>query len=106
MYVDGNVLVDDINYYPYYELIEENTNLVVTAIEPQEKIFLKWSDNNTDITRTLTVNSDIHIYPIYTEKEEEGYLYDNEISVLFDNNEIINIIFSSMRIKDTEHVKK
>jgi hypothetical protein len=91
VYIDGNVIVDNNNYYPYYELVEENTKLVVTAIETQGKIFLNWSDGITDITRTITVNSDIHIYPIYTE-EEEGYLYDNELSVLFDNKKIIDYI--------------
>lgn len=93
VYIDGNVIVDNINYYPFYELVEENTDLVVTAIESQGKIFLEWSDGNKDITRTLTVNSDIHIYPIFKEEEEkEGYLYDNDELILFDNNEIITYI--------------
>lgn len=92
VWIDGNVLVDDINYYPYYELIEENTKLVVTAIESQGKVFKEWSDKNTDITRTITVNSDIHIYPIFTEEEKEGYQYDNGELILFDNNDIITYI--------------
>lgn len=92
VYIDGNVLVNNINYYPYYELIEENTKLVVTAIESQGKVFKEWSDKNTDITRTITVDRDIHIYPIFKEEEKEGYLYDNKIPILFDNNEIITYI--------------
>lgn len=87
VYIDGNCIVNGDSYYPYYELVEENTKLVVTAIEPQGKVFLEWSDGITDITRTLTVNSDIHIYPIYT--EEGAYLYDNEEIILFDNNKTI-----------------
>lgn len=90
VWIDGNVLVDNINYYPYYELIEENTKLVVTAIEPQGKVFKEWSDKNTDITRTLTVDKDIIIYPIFIDNEN-AYQYDNKETILYDNKEFIEL---------------
>lgn len=91
--INGKVLVNDTEYQPYYENVLEGENLTVTAIENDNKIFLKWSDDNTDNPRQLTVNRDITIYPIFdNSNNENGYLYDNGVSVLFDNNEIIDYI--------------
>lgn len=86
VYIDGNVLVDDINYYPYYELIELGTELNVTVVESEEKVFQQWSDGNVDISRTIVVNNDIHIYPVFV---ENVYSYDNNTPIKYDNE--INI---------------
>lgn len=90
VWIDGNVLVNDINYYPFYELVEENTKLVVTAIEPQGKIFKEWSDGNINIKRTITVDKDIHLYPIFRDIEN-AYQYDNKETILYDNKEFLEL---------------
>lgn len=89
--INGKVLVNDIEYQPYYENVLEGEILTITAIETDNKIFLYWNDGNTDKTRTIKVDKDITLYPIFTDNAN-GYLYDNGVSVLFDNNEIIDYI--------------
>lgn len=68
---------------PYFSEVDEGTVLEITPIGEN---FLRWSDDNTDKNRTITVTSDITLYPIYYSAIENAYQFDNEEYIQFDNN--------------------
>lgn len=75
----------------YYEDVIDGTQISVTANAPSDMSFVRWSDGNVNNPRTITVNSDIEIYPIYEDSGNRNYLFDNNEEIDFDNNE--NIIY-------------
>ena len=93
VYIQGKCIVNGEIYNTFYEDILEGTELNIEAVVPEKNIFLKWSDEDININRTIVVNSDINIYPIFTEEEEDNnvYEYDNYLDIKYDNNQEINL---------------
>lgn len=97
VYIEENSTVNGEEYFNYYESVLDGTVLHVFCIVPDGYLFLGWSDGVSENNRTIIINEDIHIFPLLKEigGEEEDtdcyYLYDNEIDILFDNNEIVII---------------
>lgn len=83
----GEIYVDGV-LYPngFFEDVEEGTTLTVECVPNSDHSFVKWSDENIDNPRTMTITGDVHIYPIL--QDESGIAYDDEETVAFDDGEI------------------
>lgn len=71
-----NSIVNGEEYTPYFSEVDEGT---VLNIQPLEGNFKCWSDNNTEFDRTIIVTEDIVLYPIY----------NDNVNIMFDNDEVI-----------------
>jgi hypothetical protein len=90
IYIQNACIINGVRYDTYYDSVLEGTELNIEAVTSDNKIFDKWSDDNTDNPRQLIVDSDITIYPIFKEVTENIYSYDDGESIEFDNNELIS----------------
>ena len=62
----GKVVVNDKEYTStYFESLPRGTNITLTAIPDEGKIFVKWSDGVTTQTRNILIVEDINIKPIF-----------------------------------------
>ena len=86
----GSVNVNNINYSTtFYEMMNNSVSFVIEAIPNDGYEFVCWSDGDTNVSRTLTVNgADIILYPIF---EGGYYLYDNSNIVDFDDDSHVKI---------------
>ena len=81
----GHFTVDNRDWYiDYREMTDEGTQYSVVAVPDEGCTFVRWSDGVLTAPRTITVNADIHIYPVFT-GADDCYLYDDNQEVEFDN---------------------
>ena len=81
----GSFSVDGRTYseLDFLETTDEGTSYVIEAIPDDGWTFDSWSDGVTTSQRTVIVNSDVHIWPIFTRGDSE------DVEVQFDNGEIV-----------------
>lgn len=85
----GHFTVNGTDWYiDYKETTDEGTEYSVVAIPDSGSVFVEWSDGVQTASRTITVDSDIHIWAIF--EDNNSYLYDNEETVRFDNEESVD----------------
>ena len=62
----GKVVINDKEYTStVFESLPRGTNITLTAIPSEGKIFKRWSDGVTTITRNILIVEDLNIYPIF-----------------------------------------
>lgn len=75
----------------FVEITDEGTSYEIVAIPDDGFVFDSWSDGVTAIQRTVVVNSDIYIYPIFTNDDFETteIAFDNFELMTYDNDESV-----------------
>lgn len=92
----GHFTVDNQDWYgEFYMLCDAGTTLTIEGIPDTGYSFDEWSDSNSSNPRTLTVNSDITLHPVFEEGgvtpvENPSVEYDDYDDVEYDNDIITN----------------
>lgn len=87
---EGLIEVDSVQYESFYEDVEEDTVLDVTAVSKEGYAFVKWSDGDTNDSKSITVSSRIELTAIFEKSDEVEYDnsdladYDNNTNILYD----------------------
>lgn len=73
----------------FREITDEGTSYEIVAIPDDGFVFNSWSDGVATSQRTVVVNSDIHIYPLFIniDFETTEVAFDNDEIMQFDNFE-------------------
>lgn len=85
----GHFTVDGIDWYmDFIQTVDAGTEYSVVAIPDEGCIFVEWSDGVQTASRTVTADSDIHIWPVFL--TDDSYLYDNGDTVRYDNEDSVD----------------
>lgn len=79
--VDGRLYTE----LDFQETTDDDTSYAIVAIPDEGWVFVEWSDGVNTASRTVIVDSDIHIWPVFD--YDEGIEYDNSELVSYDDSE-------------------
>lgn len=85
----GHFTSNDVHFHAELkETCDEGSVYELEAIPDSDSIFIEWSDGVQTAARTVVVESDVHIWPIF--EIDRSYLYDNTDKVEYDNTETVD----------------